>query len=45
MQAKDKVRLQHMLDAIEEALSFVKNLGRESLLGPDPRPRLPFAAS
>ena len=31
MQKHDKIRIQHMLDAIEEALSFAKNKGRESL--------------
>jgi uncharacterized protein with HEPN domain len=31
MQKNDKIRFQHMLDAIEEAMSFAKNKGRESL--------------
>ena len=31
MQKHDKIRFMHMLDAIEEARSFVKNRSRESL--------------
>ena len=31
MQKHDKIRFQHMQDAIEEAMSFVKNRSRESL--------------
>jgi uncharacterized protein with HEPN domain len=31
MQKHDKIRLQHMLDAIEEAIFFIKNKSRSSL--------------
>jgi len=31
MQKHDKIRFQHMLDAIEEAMSFARNRSRESL--------------
>jgi uncharacterized protein with HEPN domain len=31
MQKHDKIRFQHMLDAIEEAISFTRNKSRESL--------------
>ena len=31
MQKHDKIRIQHMLNVIEEAMSFSKNKDRESL--------------
>jgi len=31
MQKHDKIRFQHMLDAIEEAMSFARNRSRDSL--------------